>query len=579
MSRMGKLAYTAVAVALVMVMGVGGWAQVKNPDVVTWATSWAADTMDPAGTYYAVGLSGAQSMYDSLIIYAEDGSFIPVLATAVPSQANGLISEDGLTYTFPIREDVRFHNGDLMTPEDVEYSIERAMVLDPPGGPVWCILTPLLGVSSTRADGARTVSFEQIDEAVEVCGNNIVFHLANSYPPFLDVIAGTWCSVVNKDWVVEQGGWSGEEADWTEFNGSKKEESVLFNAVMGTGAFEFVRWEKGKELVMERNDAYFREPPAFERAMIRSIPEWSTQKLLFQQGEIDFMAPPRDVLAQVEEMEGIDIVNVLTPSVYAMVFNQDISTASEYVGSGQLDGRGIPHDFFTDINVRKGFNYAFDWDTLIEDVWNGNARQLRGPIPEGVRHHNPEQAVYQLDLDKAETYLRAAWDGELWEQGFKFTIPYIEGYGDQLASIEILAQNLRTINPRFEIATQSLLHSKYVPDQDRRVFPINMSQMDGDFLDPDNAAVGVFMEGTHGHGLDASISGYEELVRRGRFEANPETREQIYFLLQQLAYQDAIAIFTVQPTYAVAMREWLKGWYAHPPQWPMVPYFYPLSKE
>ena len=579
MSAVRRRFTLVLSVALLVSVGILGLAQVKNPDVVTWATSWSADTMDPAGTYYAVGLSGAQCMYDSLVIYGEDGSFIPVLATAVPTVANGLISEDGLTYTFQIRDDVTFHNGDLMTPEDVEYSIERTMVLDPPGGPVWCILTPLLGVSTTRADGELQVTYEQIDAAVEVDGLNVIFHLAKQYPPFLDVIAGTWCSVVNKDWVIAQGGWSGTGADWIDFNGIKKEESVLFNAVNGTGAFEFVRWEKGMELVMTRNDDYFRGAAQFVTAQIRSIPEWSTQKLLFQQGDIDFMAPPRDVLPQIEEMEDASIVNVLTPSVYGMVFNQAISETSEHIGSGQLDGNGIPGDFFTDVNVRKGFNCAFDWDALINEVHDGNARQLRGPIPEGVRYQNPDQEVYSLDLAKAESYLRASWGGEVWDNGFEFTVPYIEGYGDQLASIEILASNLRSINPKFVIHTQALLQSKYVPDQDRRVFPINMSQMDGDFLDPDNAAVGVFMEGTFGHGLDAGITGYAELVVRGRFEANPETRRQIYFLLQQLAYQDAIAIFTVQPTYAVAIQDTLHGWYAHPPQWPMVPYFYPVWKE
>jgi len=204
MSAVRRRFTLVLSVALLVSVGILGLAQVKNPDVVTWATSWSADTMDPAGTYYAVGLSGAQCMYDSLVIYGEDGSFIPVLATAVPTVANGLISEDGLTYTFQIRDDVTFHNGDLMTPEDVEYSIERTMVLDPPGGPVWCILTPLLGVSTTRADGELQVTYEQIDAAVEVDGLNVIFHLAKQYPPFLDVIAGTWCSVVNKDWVIAQ---------------------------------------------------------------------------------------------------------------------------------------------------------------------------------------------------------------------------------------------------------------------------------------------------------------------------------------------------------------------------------------
>lgn len=569
-----------VLAILVLCVGLLGWSQVRNPDVVTWATSWSADTMDPAGTYYAVGLSAAQCIYDSLVAYGDGGGFIPVLATAVPTQANGLISEDGRTYTFPIRAGVKFHNGDVMTPEDVEYSIERAMVLDPPGGPVWCVLTPLLGLSSTRGDGGSLqVTFEQIDAAVEVSGENVIFHLAQSYPPFLDVIAGTWCSVIDKDWVIARGGWSGTGADWVEHNGIKKQESVLFNAAMGTGPFKLVRWEKGVEVVMTRNDGYFRGPARFGQAVIRTIAEWSTQKLLFQQGDIDFMAPSSDVLAQVLEMDGISVAYVLTPSVYGLVFNQDINLTSEHVGSGTLDGNGIPVNFFKDINVRKGFCYAFDWDVLIAQVWSGNARQLHGPIPEGVLYQNPDQEVYSLDLERAETYLRAAWDGKVWEKGFKFAVPYIEGYGDQLASIEILATNLRAINPRFVITPVALMHSKYVPDQNQRVFPINMSQMDGDFMDPDNAAVGVFMEGTHSHGLNASITGYTDLVRLGRFEANPETRQQIYYLLQGLAFEDAIAIFTVQPTYAVAMRDSLHGWYPHPPQWPMVPYFYPLWKE
>ncbi|RLE08178.1 ABC transporter substrate-binding protein, partial [Candidatus Aerophobetes bacterium] len=126
--------------------------EIKNPDTIIEATIGTVDSLDPAWAYDTASGEVIFNIYETLIFW--DGTrtdkFVPMLATKVPSVENGLISEDGLTYTFPIRKGVKFHNGEPLTPEDVEYSFERAMVQDRDGGPVWMLYEPLLGIQSSR---------------------------------------------------------------------------------------------------------------------------------------------------------------------------------------------------------------------------------------------------------------------------------------------------------------------------------------------------------------------------------------------------------------------------------------------
>ena len=84
-------------------------------------------------------------MYDNLFEYVDGqlDAIGPMLATGVPTVANGLMSEDGRTLRVPIREGVKFHSGATLTPEDVQYSFIRAMLADPAGGPMWMFFEPL----------------------------------------------------------------------------------------------------------------------------------------------------------------------------------------------------------------------------------------------------------------------------------------------------------------------------------------------------------------------------------------------------------------------------------------------------
>ena len=115
----------------------GGCAKKADPDIFTYAATGEITNLDPVFPYDAVSQGVIFNMYETLIAFDGDRNdrFVPLLATSVPSLENGLVSKNGRTYTFPIRQGVRFHDGTPMTPEDIRYSLMRFLLTDRSGGP------------------------------------------------------------------------------------------------------------------------------------------------------------------------------------------------------------------------------------------------------------------------------------------------------------------------------------------------------------------------------------------------------------------------------------------------------------
>ena len=399
----------------------------KNPGSFVQMTMADVDSLDPAWGYDSFSGEQAQYMYETPLFY--DGEkvdqFVPVLATEWE------LLDDNVTYRFKIREGVKFHEGGDLTPEDVEYSFERAMVQDGHYngyifGPIWMLYQSLLGLSGSRGgDGNIQVTFDQIDNAVEVDCDWVVFHLVDPAwgLPFLQILCGPWASIVDKEWCIANGDWDGTEETWQDYNDPDKADSYLYDRTNGTGPWKLEKWDPGVQIKLVRNDNYWRKPAAFERVITKFVEEWATRKAALLAGDADLVYVPQD---RIGELEGVADLNVYrdlpTLEAYAFFFNMDIASNSSDIGSGAFDGDGIPTDFFSDIDVRKGFCHAFDYKTFIEDAWLGEAQQLGLPLCQGLPYFNPDASMYSLDLAKAEEHLKAAWAGEVWEKGFKFTL-------------------------------------------------------------------------------------------------------------------------------------------------------------
>ena len=130
--------------------------------------------------------------------------------------------------------------------------------------------------------------------------------------------------------------------------------------------------------------------------------------------------------------------------------------SNTYIGSGQLDGNGIPPDFFSDIHIRRAFNYCFDWETYINDALVGEAVQSVGILMPGMIGYDLDGQVYSYDPDRcAEEFQSAELRGPngetVWDVGFRMQIAFNTGNITRQTVAEILAENLANVNENFQV--------------------------------------------------------------------------------------------------------------------------------
>jgi len=541
---------------------------VKNPDTFVTLRFGDPESLDPAYAYDTASQEVIwPAVYETLIAYSGSmtSRYVPELASQVPSLANGLISKDGLTYTFPIRSGVKFHDGSTMTPEDVRYSMLRFMLQDRDGGPSWLLLTPLLGKDSTRdSKGKFQVTYQDAAKAVTVDGNNVVFHLNHPYGAFLSIMAA-WSLVMPKAWAAAHGDWDGSAGTWQKYNNPKLQDRYAFDHMNGTGPFKLQQWDRqAKQVILVRNDAYWRSPAKLARVVIRTVPEFATRRLQLQRGDADFIEVNRTEQSQVQGMAGVEIRDDLpTLVLQALHFNFKIdATGNPDVGSGKLDGNGIPPDFFSDLHVRKGFAYAFDYATFIRDGYRGKAVQPNGPIIQGLLGYDPTLPKYTFDRAKATTEFKEAWGGKLWDTGFKFTLTYNTGNTVRQVGAQIMKDSIEALNPKFKVDIRNLQWSSFLQATNQHKGTLYALGWAVDYPDPDDFAQ-PFLASTGDYPKRNSFKdpNADRLVQEGAVTADPAKRAAIYRQLTKIAYDQVPSLYVAQPSAFVVMRSWVRGWY------------------
>ncbi|MBI4769491.1 MAG: hypothetical protein HY784_03520, partial [Chloroflexi bacterium] len=228
-------------------------------------------------------------------------------------------------------------------------------------------------------------------EADDAAGT-LTFHLAQPWGPFLATMAQTWGAALDKEWAVEQGAWDGDCATWQNFYAPGAENDELGDKIMGTGPYILDNWTPGEGYVLVVNEDYWRQEgdPIWEggpsglarikRIVVQLVDEWGTRFAILQAGDAEVVDVPPANRPQVDLFVGEacdyktlectptdnpdaplrkwgGLPSVSRTDVF-MNFNVvvDESGVNPYIGSGQLDGNGIPPDFFSDINVRRAFN-------------------------------------------------------------------------------------------------------------------------------------------------------------------------------------------------------------------------------
>ncbi|PMP79199.1 MAG: ABC transporter substrate-binding protein [Mesoaciditoga sp.] len=601
---------------------------VVNPDTIVEEEIGPLVTLDPVWSYDTASGEAIFQLYNDLVQY--DGTstvkLAPMLSTNVPSVADGTILDNGTTYVFHIRQGVYFHNGDLMTPQDVVYSLERRVIFDRAGGPSWLIATPLLpkidgqyvstivqvvayelglkdplnytslsslGIFATGTKNPLNDKYKQalinafnlLAKDFEIKGNDVIIHLPQPYPPFLYILASQNSTIFDQKWCAAQGAWNGDANNWWYYHNPTESEDPIFMKENGTGPYELNYIVPGREIAFKRFDKYWAGPAKIKNVVIKYVNEFTTRLLDLESGQADIIYVPVENLSQVENNPNIRVITGLpTLNVDGIAFEWNISSqGNPFIGSGKLDGNGIPPDFFSNLDVRKAFEYLFPYKQYIQQAFNGMAIQPNSAIIQGLLGYDPNLPTYEQNLAKATEYFKKAYNGELWEKGFKFTAVCNTGNTTDLLALQALSNYARQINPKFHINIVSELWSNFLNDALSGKLPMYPAGWAADFPDPYDFAEAYYASnGTYSGSLGQNYISFAQktmdpLVNALINTVNTKQRIEIAKKLSELDHENALYIWTNQPDEYFVERTWVKGWYWNAMEAGVVN-FYALSK-
>ena len=581
-----------------------------DPTVYVEATIGEPDTLDPHLAYDTASGEVLYNVYENLIAYKgrSVSEFEPRLATEVPTVKNGLIKDGGKTYVFPIRKGVKFHNGNPLTPEDVEYSFERGLLYDPDGGPMWMLWYAIFGVHSRDEaleefvgksvdeiydkNGEPKAEYKQklidfykqvVDPAIEVQGDNVVIKLKRPYAPFLNIISQSahWAAVLDKETCVKLGLWDGKAETWWKYKDMQKEKSPLYAWAMGTGPYKFVEWDrKQQKVTLVANENYWREPAKIKKVVIWGIDEWSTRKAMLEKGDADSIAVVLEYLDQLRGNKDIQIIeNIPTLSVTVVGFNWSINPQSKYVGSGKFDGNGIPLDFFNNVYARKAVAAAINYDALIRDVLKGFGKRIPTALPEGLLGFSPSLPLYKFNVQEVQKNLKLAWNGEVLKKGIKFSVAYNQGNTARQRVAEMIKMYMEMAAPgKVKIDVQPLQWPTFLDATKRGELPVFILGWLADYPDPDNFIFTYYhsagdYSGRQGENFRKFVStprkelggkSLDQLIEQAASETDPEVRGKLYFQIQKFVIDNCISVPVYQPVGVRVQRTWVKGWFDNP---------------
>ncbi len=613
----------------------------STPDTYTALVFGDIDTMDPNLAYDTASANLIQNVMEGLIYFnrTDATTYVPVLAQEVPSLENGGISADGLTYTFNIRSGVKYHNGNDLTPSDFEYTFERGLLQSDPNGPQWLLLEPLMNytsgdVTEEIGEGAYAGDREALvanatpEELLAVCekakasveaddaAGTLTFHVAVPWGPFLATLAQSWGYAIDKEWAVENGAWDGDCATWQNFYAPGAENDELSRIINGTGPYKLESWTPGEGYTLVANEDYWRTEPLWEGGAsgvarikvvnVKIVEEWGTRFAALQAGDAEVVTVNPENRPQVDEFVGevcdyqtetcqphpdhpdaplrkwADLPSVSRTDVF---LNFNVTTDDQgnnpYIGSGELDGNGVPPDFFSDIHVRKAFATCFDYDAYIADALNGDGVRNNGPIILGMLGYNPNGEMHEFNLDTCKAEIEQAWDGKVAENGFRLQAAFNTGNTTRQTIAAILQNNFAAIDPKYQVEIIGLPWPTLLRSFRARQLPVAVSGWIEDIHDPHNW-VQPFTIGTFAgrQNLPADLKAqFQDLVSRGVASADPKAREQIYFELQKLYHDQVPTITLAQATGTRYEQRWVQEWYYNPLEFGGNYYAYSLAGQ
>ena len=392
----------------------------NNPCEMTDMTIGQADTHDPADAYDSASGDVISNVYDTLYRYEGDGDGGSII---VPRLATGhSVSADGLTYTFNLRDDVYFSNGDHMTATDAVYSWCRVIGMGAPSSGVNWILTQSFDCNDADGNhddwgGERLNVIDDYSFSVEI------------YDPsaaFVATIAYTVGSVINSDLCEANRVIVEDDVNTTDVDESSDDFCHEFmdeaQVGAGTNAYMVSQWARGTRLVMEPNWMYWEESDFnLNRVVVDLVEETQTRVLALQDGEVDRAYIPSaqktefcnnmEDLPNANGKDGFRCTYRQTYSVVNVPYNfkpkADMADGeTDYIKNHDCNNNGTNDcNVLSTSAVRQALSYTLDYDTIHTEAYKGELIPIYGPIPTGFPYDDTQYEVFTYDLAYAESIL------------------------------------------------------------------------------------------------------------------------------------------------------------------------------
>ena len=294
------------------------------------------------------------AIYDDLWRIDPRGAFVPNLAAAIPTQANGGISKDGTAFTVKLRPGVQWHDGQPFTAGDVVFTWKTIM--------------------NPKVTAFSTVGFDQIADMWTGDDATLKFKLKQPYAPILDILADMF---VVPEHVLARSA----DINKDEFNTRRP---------VGTGPFKFVEWVSGDHVTLEAHRAYHGPGPYVDRLIFKYVPDLTVLFTQLKTGEIDVTGIQGIPVDLYPEARTLSTINLYV----------DPSTSYETIAPNHL----LP--MFKDKRMRQALYLGMDKKPIVEKIYLGLAPEAESYVPPQSWAYNPKiKGHHRYDPERAKRLL------------------------------------------------------------------------------------------------------------------------------------------------------------------------------
>lgn len=475
----------------------GEAADSEYKDTLVFAMNTDVQSLDPQIQNDTTSEQVVKMLYNTLLKFEDDGTVVGDLAESWS------VSEDKLTWTFNLKQGVKFHNGKELTSADVKATFDRAL--------------------NAEAGGLRTTEIIKMFTAVEAPDPyTVTITTDGPYGPMESLMCNMSLGIMDADYIEKYG---------LDLGTSVEGEN-------GTGPFKVVSWERDQEIVVERFDDYFGTPAKLQTVVYTIIPEAASRVIALETGEVDVIDKPTDEdLARLEaDTENFTVLR--KPTISQRLFRF-----------------GCNDPIISNTKVRQAIVYAIDRQAIIDALFTGSAYPSTAPLAPVTFGYSNLGEIEQ-DLELAKSLLAEAG----YPDGFDTKIVTTERYQNGIELAEIISQQLAEIgiNAKIEVWEWSALSASWngitADEFDQPIFIMGAGPS---MRDADGGLRGLYT--TSETGLNDRNYGFysnaevDALIEQGMQETDQQKRVEIYKEAMEILYREDPVAFWLFDMYGLAI--------------------------